>query len=462
MSVFARVRDLNRPRVLTRGDLEPARLADLPPGPVAGSLCVDPPDPLVHRCRAFQLSAPAYEAFVEAGPGTVTGASQTEWVTPDGRGSRSPRWSPLNDANRNAYPPLVRGGLLAIPEGLFDGPAVERHLERLARAASQHRAGSEEHRRLVADRGAFGAVLPQVLGPAGGGVVRYRPLYRVVTSGRVYHVGGGLQSASGAMKAAAYGGAVGARNYDLAESQLWGLRQLMEDAGLPCPALSDLLDRPGGVARFAAGTGVPKKRFKGALFGLIYGAALPEPDAALRAAERLDSLRRGGSHGAWARRSSAPVREVLEGVGLERFEGAYRDVYAAVRPVSDEVCRWRRFLAFEFVPDRASRRRGDLYLYNASGMPWNATRWPDGRERRAYQMGVHAAAHLLQGLEAAYIHALGAALSRRGVPVLANEHDGLVCLGAVRPEDEAEARARSGLRMARLVEKPFSEEEYRD
>ena len=71
---------------------------------------------------------------------------------------------------------------------------------------------------------------------------------------------------------------------------------------------------------------------------------------------------------------------------------------------------------------------------------------PSVRKRRA-------AAFILQGQEAAYVHRLTALSTDYGFTPISNQHDGLVTIGEVPFEAQEQARGQSGFRYARLEEK---------
>jgi hypothetical protein len=65
------------------------------------------------------------------------------------------------------------------------------------------------------------------------------------------------------------------------------------------------------------------------------------------------------------------------------------------------------------------------------------------------------AAFVLQGQESFFIHHLTILASKFGYRIMANEHDGLITIGEIPKEAITEASRLSGLKYARLVEKPF-------
>jgi len=81
---------------------------------------------------------------------------------------------------------------------------------------------------------------------------------------------------------------------------------------------------------------------------------------------------------------------------------------------------------------------------------------PDA-ESKLWQKKAMVAAFLLQGTEHAYIHTLTMLGPKYGFRVIANEHDGVISLGWIPAEAQAEAAELSGFADAKLVIKPFQE-----
>lgn len=419
--------------------------------------------------RSFCVSPSFLRAFLQAGIRTVERApSATVVDVTSGHRSRRVAHSRTYDGNRKPYPPLVDAVLRALTEGQFDARAVEEHLaaseevlsEEVLRGAlsgsASRSAPSRSERRHQNDRLCYEAVLRQRPRHAGGGVYAYPLAFTVASTGRISQVGGGLQSASGAMKAAAYRSLPGVRNYDLAASQLVVLEQEMREAGLEAHHVRRYLERPSLRAEAAAFVGIEEKDFKKAFYPVLFGSPLLKPERVT--AERVAGLRR----------RSKVVRVLWEAVwtsvvGTEwsgerdargeisrRVGQTYERFYGVVAPVEAEVDPWRRYVVEKLAQETGTRWRGELLLPNRLGMRLNLSRIRSvpARQRRA-------AAHILQGREAMLVHDLTLRLLARGLPVVANEHDGLVVLGEVPAADFEAAKATVGLPGARLEEKPF-------
>lgn len=402
------------------------------------------------RCRAFSLPNYFLNIYNEAGPSTAAQASRTEWVFPEtGRKSGRARTSKTSDDNRHPLPSLVSGAIKVMRKGVFDAVAVEAFLaDRKAeivqlRGVQNKVARDLARRRLAVDLYAYRSVLAQRPRQSQEGTWTYTLCYRVGTSGRLFQLRGGFQSASRAMKAVAFGGAVGACNYDIQASQGWALRQLMEDAGLPCPGITAYLERPYAAELLAIDAEVSTGTVKKAMYALFFGN-LVSPE---RASNTIGMPR--------VMMNSA-VAAILEDSGPDNFQRSYRIFYEFILPVVEDVHVWRRHLAETVVAELPVSPRGNRYLVNATGMKRNMTRRGEsGLPYNSRDVGKYAAAHLLQGLESAFIHALTAILGERGILVIANEHDGLVCLGELQPGDISAAQDISGFHFANIVLKPF-------
>src|SRR5262249_29769044 len=149
------------------------------------------------------------------------------------------------DQSRNQEPKIIVEAmkLLSTNQVPFFPGAIEDHLQDLKRESDEvarlHGKDSDEYKsawgKYVSDRQRYQAVLNQQPEVEGSHWVFY-PAYAVEKTGRIHHIQGGLQSASRAMKAAAYTGVDGLRNYDLENSQSRLVIQYLEEAGLdPAP-----------------------------------------------------------------------------------------------------------------------------------------------------------------------------------------------------------------------------------
>jgi len=259
----------------------------------------------------------------------------------------------------------------------------------------------------------------------------YVPSYCPQSSGRISENGGGLQSCSRLMKQAAFDGIADVHNYDLRSSQGYALLQELRLAGIDDSWLAAHLG-PGAFEQHAAQLGLTKKMFKGFFFSTIMGATHQ-----------------------WLERD-------IVGNIQAKLQNHFGDDAAAARAMFDRVVKqltplrqtvrlWAEWLVES--PDCPHRKKTQRrqYLENAAGQKLLL----DG-SREARELKRKAAAHMLQGQEAAYIHHLTILSKTYGFVPVSNQHDGLVTAGQVPTEAQAKAAALSGFRDAYLELKSFA------
>ncbi|WP_146109957.1 hypothetical protein [Salinibacter sp. 10B] len=93
-------------------------------------------------------------------------------------------------------------------------------------------------------------------------------------------------------------------------------------------------------------------------------------------------------------------------------------------------------------------------VHNQCGITFCKFDYEEGHERRSKAM-----AWYLQGLEAAYVHAITILAEQYSYEVMANEHDGCITTGQVPNKAKERARTLSGFEKAELKRKPFAGEE---
>jgi hypothetical protein len=125
------------------------------------------------------------------------------------------------------------------------------------------------------------------------------------------------------------------------------------------------------------------------------------------------------------------------------------EVHRVLRPLKDVVGPWHDWLVrspdcHHVIPGRKQR-----WLQNDCEMQFCLNSEKAGDRRRK------AAAFILQGREAAYIHHLTLLANDYGFTPISNQHDGLVTVGEIPKAAQLLARERSGFRYADLVEKAF-------
>lgn len=373
-----------------------------------------------------------------------------------------PAVTALVDDEGRPYPDLVAGALRAVRSSPVDLTAAFEHVSGLrdsfVSAGTAHGPDSREFRRamgrFVQARTALRAVIRQRPVPVADGLHAYDVALVVQSSGRLGEAGGGLQSAPAALKAAARGGIPGVRNYDLPSAQPRLALVRMESAGIDAPALRRYVLDAEERGRLGETSGLGTSGVKRVVIAALMGALVPTPEQALLAKGRVSQAvltAAGVDWEVWADRS-APYAERL--AALPAVSGALSRATGALSPLFDELARWHgRVRAFR-VGDGATveDRPAGPVIRNRLGMPL-AVGLVNGR-LRGPDLG-RAVPHILQGDEAAYVHALAVELDRSGVRVVGHEHDGLVVVGEIPRTTEERAAAIVGLPYVGMVEKPF-------
>jgi len=339
---------------------------------------------------------------------------------------------------------------------VFNRSAVERHLMALRSEvadleAAWRRSGGDdgtlEHkrystavRRLRNDEICWQAVKKQMPVPADDmpdGIWQYVPAYRVQEiSGRISEIGGGFQSCTREMKHAAIQDVPGIRNYDIVSSQLYGLKEEFENAGITTRQIDALIARP--KTELAAEAGVSVDVWKRSLYAVIFHAALHDSfKAALCAAERCDG------------QMPAVAKEVLEGVGKRRAAHVYDRIRGALLPLHEDLNTWHEYLVTEYWDSVRQPGKG-WYARNDCGIVFRLDDHQGEHDRKSAM-----AAWLLQGKEAAFIHRLTLLSDEYDYEVIANEHDGLLIIGEIPLEAIETALDRASFKYAKLAKKPF-------
>jgi hypothetical protein len=248
----------------------------------------------------------------------------------------------------------------------------------------------------------------------------YVPHYTMQKTGRISTP---MQSASRAMKAAAYSGIPNLHNYDLSSSQARITLQALQDKQIPCPWLEEYLSNPSCRAQLAEEAGLPEDKWKEILCALLMGAHLPT-----NATHPLNL-------------SSAimdVLREALDTTESKRLVEALKKLRPTLRELTRPLNQWHESLMTE---------------HNASGHIINALGLPSEPNKKNNKGAL--AAHYLQGQEAYYIHTLTLLGKSYGFEPIGNEHDGLITLGKIPQAAIDEAGQLTGMSYMQLREKPF-------
>ena len=405
----------------------------------AGLVEVRPYSRSGRRCREFRATIDVRCEFAGLGltaqtlaagglVNLVTGRATTRRV-------KSVTWTPSG----NALPVLVRTAMSAVMWALFCPSAIEVHIEMLRQAAEALPEGREKvsaQARYESDQRCYTAVLGQGAHVVAGdpeGQMRYYPAYMMQRTGRLGQIGGGLQSASRRMKTVAYSGVPGFKNFDLKASQAQILIVLLREAGINAQWLVDYA-RTGKEAA-AAYVGIPVDDWKTALYAVLMGARIPPL--------------------AQARTSRGSVVAALQGaVAPDEFEPTYARFLDYTTGLRRALRTWHRWLDTDYLAANGRpNANGRTYITNGVG----AVRAIEDLSGRGYERKAQLAAHLLQGREAAFTHALAASSSEFGFRVLSLEHDGLAVQGVIPTAavERAAGIARLPIEMVDLVEKSF-------
>jgi hypothetical protein len=383
------------------------------------------------RCTYAEASPSLREALLDA-LHAARSDGFVDALTGERRKGRRPR-NQSHGTGRNALPEPMLAAMKALQRGLVNVEAFQAHLDALWAEMKRCEQGTAEWRRaagaLQNDLYAWNAIRERGLTPTDLPHIHvYDLAYRVAGTGRFI---GPAQSVSRRGKAAMYSGIEGVRNYDLKASQPRILADELRRARIACPWLDEYLADPEAKTRYAAIVGLSQATWKVSLLSAMFG----------------------GLRGGYLIGDGRGVSEAIEAVRAEKGEGeSGRATWARVRaelgPLATASAQLARHLSAT-LPETATKG-GGAYVVNAVGA-------------KLYTRGVKATkkgagcllAHVLQGREARYIHALCALSERYGFAVLSHEHDGLVTKGDVPPDAMAEAARVAEMGDAELVVKPF-------
>lgn len=283
----------------------------------------------------------------------------------------------------------------------------------------------------------------------GGQVALLQNAYEVQeVSGRLTFKRGGPQGLPGIVKALAYD-LTNVQNYDIKSSQTIGLRQLATEL----QELGDDVDTAALDGYIAAGGkdwvvreyGLPRALVKRVEHAVKFGAGLP---ASMEQAHVTQTeighlpevAQHVEEHYASRKRQNAALQDLGEVFG---------EIRAMIQALADGL-----LTTYWDAHKRPGGRGKGWQMYNACGLGFRPQDYEEGHEQRSKAM-----AWYLQGLEAAYVHAITILSEAYDYEVMANEHDGCITTGEIPDEAKRRARELSGFRQAELVEKPFADAE---
>ncbi|MGB3544701.1 hypothetical protein, partial [Rubrivirga sp.] len=296
-----------------------------------------------------------------------------------------------------------------------------------------------------------------------GDLAAYRPTFAPTYTGRLTEAGG-FQSAPRALKRRVWEPlerSHGLVNYDLKSSQPTALVQLFREADADPAFLhryiaSDRAD----LAREAFGSrdDVVVELYKTCVIALFMGAQLPSPSAFRRLvpiefADLQDDVERRR-----LQRTPDIAKSIWGVYGITDYGDPWDEAGQALERFREHVTAfdrerkaWLRYITGPYLEAHATGggSGGGRVVANATGSLLRLKGLSPSKLRRKL------AAHLLQGLEAEFIHRLTLLGAEYGFVAVSNQHDGLVTQGEVPEAAVEQARAESALEVADLVVKPY-------
>ncbi len=304
------------------------------------------------------------------------------------RMNRPPRSKRVDD-NKNSYPSLVRATiekLTANGGGVMLGN-MERHYRSLYSdiQSRSNSIDSKTRRRFANNTSCREHLLRFPMEHEGGGLYSFTPAWRTHNTGRIYSIGGCLQSASRDLKRAAYKDMPGFMNYDIKSCQPFITIILIQQAGLDAQPLIDVIQRPNYKDYYASALGISPDIAKRIIIALCMGACLPRTIKNMQ--ERNNSILEYLAD--FAEDESGEIDESK----LEMLLKRGREVLGSL---AECLKNWHRHLLESYIPIHKKKGGKGFVLPNAVGM--TLPLWELHLDRPRYRwVGVaRVAAHLLQ------------------------------------------------------------------
>lgn len=358
--------------------------------------------------------------------------------------------STLNDENRHPYPELIREVLKTIDVCYINLEEAIKYVKwqenQTEKAKEEYEKGNikyEEYNslkcRYINDKSCLSEIIKRRPEKIDNNIWVYKTEYRPQMSGRISHEGGALQSASKGLKHFAYSGINNLYNFDLSSSQISGLIQQFNIAGIDASWLIDYKNNSEAKYEYAKEVGVSVSCWKNMLCALIMGARLIKFNK--KNIEKLN--KKEGAILDYLSKEYEDLNELAE--AFQRFS-------KAVKPLNDSLVKWHNYLIDVYVPLSKVKYGKYEYITNATGIKLNIT---ELFKNKSWKIKAVLAAYILQGQEASFIHNLTLLGHKYDYKVIANEHDGVVSIGFIPDEAVKEASNLSGLENAKLVIKSF-------
>lgn len=383
------------------------------------------------------------------------------------RGVSRPIKSELWDENRNPIHQSIRDRILAIDACQFNDLAIRQHLQRSKQVVEEARqefgAKSREYRsaraRYLNDFGCYHTLRVCCRAvPFKGNIWVYKPAYRAQTSGRISHIGGGLQSASKAMQTAAFWGIEGYWNGDMPSAQPKAMIQLMSQAKVDTSWLENYISTPNAKQELAEQIGISVSAWKACLNAMLMGTQIFDlGESTLNHFVGLGSkigflkqqveVGRVVNQGLFA--PPAIMNQLLRAFNYDGYEAysAYVRLYTIAEPLINSLRLYHSYIKNTVIPQAPRTTKYGQYIENQVGARIYLNELMGNREAKIV-------AHLLQGLEAAFMVAIFQLKEKYNFSVHQDMHDGAIFSGEIPPGAIEEACILSGV-SGSLEVKPF-------
>jgi hypothetical protein len=370
-----------------------------------------------------------------------------------------------DESNHRFHEPLY-SALKTLRTGRFDKNGVDSHIEGQRKGIERIVDGEldaddllatdatarELHLRYLMNRHqndvtCYGAIRAQAPKPVGDDEehCEYRLAYSVTSTGRISQLGGGLQSCSREMKAAAYNGLKNVYNYDIRSSQAYILRAVMEEADYEATWLEKYLSAD--KVEYADRVGISVGTWKECMYAILFGALLSLSDNHLGESLSVKGILVQGEQKERLE-AGVPPQESMRAAVTRQFES----LKEVIDPFYFKLRKWRKYLAEKWLDQHKSYSKAGWSVRNAAGATLRQAdyeRWSPSRRRAKL------ASFVLQGKEAGFIHTLTALLPDHGITPISNEHDGIVTVEQIPQDVIDEVKRELDMGYVELVEKSF-------
>lgn len=262
--------------------------------------------------------------------------------------------------------------------------------------------------------------------------------YRTTFAGRIVFKKGGPQGLMAAVKEMAYAHANGYTNYDIKSCHTSGLKQVADElAELGVEIVVSPWEEYDGKYAVADRTGLPVILVKIVEHAIKYGAYLPSSIA--QAEKVFEDSPVDAEDLALIKAAKKYAEDPDEALG--KLYQEFGEMRAVVVEISDAL-----------LEDCYNAHQSGGYMHNACGVSFAPHNYDSSHKQRTQVM-----AWMLQGLEAAFIHAITILSEDYDYEPLHNDHDGLGVRGEIPDEAQERAREISGFYRAELVEKAHAD-----